>query len=346
MAGRLFGGDLVVTSPQVLHERVTRCDGLGGAVSLEAAHRSEPGLEPTVIGLDPVVRVPLDTVQRVRDQLVQDTRVSRRPIGGDLHRDGSGAQHAGKELPRSRQITPGAEQDVDDLTVLVDRAVQIPPLAGYLQVGLVDEPPVPRAVPARPGSLDKLGGESLHPPVDTHVINRDTALSEQLLHIAVRQAVPQVPAHRHRDTSRGNRNPANAEDAPDEVTGSVSQGRPLAQRNRAFAAASGLATPSVADERYLPTLKARFFPLLAKVMFPNALTEIVGMTEAVTGSTLDWTLARITNPTDKPPKGTLRAGYLGWDKIGWAMARADIAGFLVAQLNDTTYLKAAPAISN
>jgi len=40
-------------------------------------------------------------------------------------------------------------------------------------------------VPARPGSLDELGGEALHPPVDAHVINRDTALGEQLLDIAV-----------------------------------------------------------------------------------------------------------------------------------------------------------------
>jgi len=108
----------------------------------------------------------------------------------------------------------------------------------------------------------------------------------------------------------------------------------------------GLATPSVPDPRDGPTFKAKLLPLIAAVSFPNALTELRGMTAAVTGSELDWTLARITNPTDRPAKATVRAGFLGRDAIGWAMTRADIAAFLVGQLTDTTYVRAAPAISN
>jgi hypothetical protein len=41
------------------------------------------------------------------------------------------------------------------------------------------------------------------------------------------------------------------------------------------------------------------------------------MTEEVTTSNLDYTIARITNPTDKPRKDTLRAGFLGHDKVGF-----------------------------
>jgi putative NADH-flavin reductase len=108
----------------------------------------------------------------------------------------------------------------------------------------------------------------------------------------------------------------------------------------------GLATPSVPDPRDRPTAKAKILPLLAKTMFPNALTELVGMTAAVTGSNLDWTVARITNPTDRPAKGSVRVGFLGRDTVGSTMSRADIAAFLVGQLTDTTYLKTAPAISN
>jgi hypothetical protein len=70
------------------------------------------------------------------------------------------------------------------------------------------------------------------------------------------------------------------------------------------------------------------------------------MTAAVTGSDLDWTVARISRPTNGPAKGTLRAGYLGRDSIGWAMTRADIAAFLAGQLADTTFARALPAISN
>jgi len=70
------------------------------------------------------------------------------------------------------------------------------------------------------------------------------------------------------------------------------------------------------------------------------------MTAAVTGPDLDWTIARITHPTDKPATGAVRAGFLGVDRVGWAMSRAEIAAFLVGQLTDTTYLRALPAISN
>ena len=85
---------------------------------------------------------------------------------------------------------------------------------------------------------------------------------------------------------------------------------------------------------------------MARLAFPNALTELVGMTEAVTSSDLDWTIARITSPNDRPARGTVRSGFLGRDRVGSAMSRADVASFLVRQLTDDTYLHAAPAISN
>jgi nucleoside-diphosphate-sugar epimerase len=68
----------------------------------------------------------------------------------------------------------------------------------------------------------------------------------------------------------------------------------------------GLATPSVPDERDNPTLKAKILPVVAGLLFPNALTESVGMTTAVTQSDLDWTIARITRPTGGKPKDTAR----------------------------------------
>jgi nucleoside-diphosphate-sugar epimerase len=108
----------------------------------------------------------------------------------------------------------------------------------------------------------------------------------------------------------------------------------------------GLATPSVPDPRDQPTVKAKLLPIVAGMMFPNALKELRGMTEVVTGSDLDWTVARITNPVDKPARRTARVGYLGRDKVGSVMTRADIATFLVAQLTDDHYVKASPAISN
>ena len=49
--------EFVVTASQVLHERVALDDHAGGPVRLEAAHRTEPGLEAAVVGLHKVVGV-------------------------------------------------------------------------------------------------------------------------------------------------------------------------------------------------------------------------------------------------------------------------------------------------
>ncbi|WP_435226617.1 NAD(P)-dependent oxidoreductase [Streptomyces sp. Tue6028] len=108
----------------------------------------------------------------------------------------------------------------------------------------------------------------------------------------------------------------------------------------------GLATPSLADRRDKPHWKHKVLPVMAKLMFPNALRELEGMTQAVTSSDLDYTIARITNPRNKPATGRTRSGFLGHDKVGSAMTRADIAAFIVSQLTDTRYKRAMPAISN
>jgi uncharacterized protein YbjT (DUF2867 family) len=70
----------------------------------------------------------------------------------------------------------------------------------------------------------------------------------------------------------------------------------------------GLATPSVADPRDRPTLKGKLLPVLARLALPNALTELRGMTDAVTSSDLDWTIARITSPNDKAARGPFGRG--------------------------------------
>jgi hypothetical protein len=85
---------------------------------------------------------------------------------------------------------------------------------------------------------------------------------------------------------------------------------------------------------------------MARPAFPNALVELKNMTAAVTASDLDYTIARITAPNDKPGVGRVRSGFLGHDRIGSAMSRADIAAFLIAQLTDPRYHRAMPAISN
>ena len=94
------------------------------------------------------------------------------------------------------------QQDVDDLAMLVNGPVEIGPCASNLQVCLVGKPPVTGSMTARPCSLDELGGEPLHPPVDSDVIGGDAALGQQLLNAPVEQPIPQVPPDRERDPAR------------------------------------------------------------------------------------------------------------------------------------------------
>jgi hypothetical protein len=54
----------------------------------------------------------------------------------------------------------------------------------------------------RSGGVGEHRGEPLHPPVDSHVVDLDAALSQQLLNVPIREAVAQVPADRDRDHLR------------------------------------------------------------------------------------------------------------------------------------------------
>ena len=64
VAGGGVGGEFIVAAAEVLDERVPGGDDPYGPVTFQAAHRPQPGLQPAVIGLDRVVRVALDGVQR------------------------------------------------------------------------------------------------------------------------------------------------------------------------------------------------------------------------------------------------------------------------------------------
>jgi hypothetical protein len=67
-------------------------------------------------------------------------------------------QRLGEELASGRQIPLLRHEHVDDLPVLVERTVQIDPSPGDLDVGLVDEPPITRDMPAGPCRVDQQWG--------------------------------------------------------------------------------------------------------------------------------------------------------------------------------------------
>jgi len=108
----------------------------------------------------------------------------------------------------------------------------------------------------------------------------------------------------------------------------------------------GMATPSLRDPRDTGSLLGRLVPFMGRTFLSRAYRELLEMSQLVTDSELDWTIARFTRPTDGARTGTIRAGYLGRDKIRASITRADIATFLLDQTTDSRFHRAAPAISN
>ena len=71
-----------------------------GTVSLESSHRSKPGFEASVVGLQGVVRVDLGVMEGRREQLIEDPGVDPVLVGGDLGgRDAGPADGVVEELP-------------------------------------------------------------------------------------------------------------------------------------------------------------------------------------------------------------------------------------------------------
>jgi putative NADH-flavin reductase len=108
----------------------------------------------------------------------------------------------------------------------------------------------------------------------------------------------------------------------------------------------GMATPSLRDPRDGRSLLGTIVPIMGRLGLPRAYRELLAMSQLVIDSDLDWTIARFTRPTNGPAKGSVRAGFLGRDKLGASITRADIATFLLDQLDDTRFTRSAPAISN
>ena len=107
---------------------------------------SSPCSEPAVIIFHDVVRVPLQDAPSARHELVEDPRIDRRAVGGDL--EGSGTERRGSgEEARGGAVAALREQHVDHLAVLIDSTVEVGPAAGYLDVGFIDEPAIAHRVP-------------------------------------------------------------------------------------------------------------------------------------------------------------------------------------------------------
>ena len=76
---------------------------------------------------------------------------------------------------------------------------------------------------------------------------------------------------------------------------------------------------------------------------PTAKKELIGISDLLKKSDLDWTIVRFLAPNDKPATGKVVTGY-GGTKMKIAIPREDIGVFMVEQVESAKYLRDMPLI--
>jgi hypothetical protein len=105
-------------------------------------------------------------------------------------------------------------------------------------------------------------------------------------------------------------------------------------------------TASASDPNDLPDFRFKVLVTLVKLTMRPAYEEIIHVAQTVRLSDCDWMIVRLPMLSNKPQSGHVQVGYLGRGQVGTVISRADLADFMLKQVQDTTYLRQAPLISN
>ena len=104
-------------------------------------------------------------------------------------------------------------------------------------------------------------------------------------------------------------------------------------------------TPSARDPDDAPDLKFKFAVRLIRMLAPGAYQDIVQTAQVVRASDCDWTLVRVSMLSDGAKTGVVKVGYVS-QAMGMSLTRADLADFMLKQVQDPKYVRQAPALSN
>lgn len=107
-----------------------------------------------------------------------------------------------------------------------------------------------------------------------------------------------------------------------------------------------ISTAAYRDPKDGFAFKPHAFALLFKVIARTGYEDIKATGELVANSNLDWTLVRIPNLKDGPADGSVDVGWYGTTKLGMKLSRGNLAKFLVDQLTDRKFVRAAPGIAD
>ncbi len=100
----------------------------------------------------------------------------------------------------------------------------------------------------------------------------------------------------------------------------------------------------VRDPRDEPKLFDRGITALLRLLQREVLEDAEGHARVIEKSGLDWVVVRGPMLTEGEKKGAYRVGYVGKNS-GTRISRADVADFMLRQVEDDTYLQQKPMIS-
>lgn len=111
---------------------------------------------------------------------------------------------------------------------------------------------------------------------------------------------------------------------------------------RRIVSLSGGGLPDPAHDR--PRAADRMIRVLLKLLSPRVLEDAEGHLRVLRESGLDWTVVRGPRLQDKPSTGVYRVGWVGVD-ASTSVGRADLAEFLLQQVEDRTFVHQLPLVS-
>ncbi|MEW6126599.1 MAG: SDR family oxidoreductase [Acidobacteriota bacterium] len=104
-----------------------------------------------------------------------------------------------------------------------------------------------------------------------------------------------------------------------------------------------MTTLGIGDSREI--LPFYFKYLIVPLILKEAFADSERQENLIMQSRLNWTIVRPANLTDGARTGTYQHGFAATAKTKLKISRADVADFMLKQLNDDNYLRKTPGIS-
>jgi putative NADH-flavin reductase len=101
----------------------------------------------------------------------------------------------------------------------------------------------------------------------------------------------------------------------------------------------------VGDPKDDPGFLDRVVNFLLKLFSKWVFEDMKRTVEIIRGSDVRWTVVRVPMLTDQEPRGEVKVEYVG-KGMGTRITRADMARFMLDQVDSDQYVREAPAVSN